>query len=150
MSATPESVALLIAEGLSPTQISERLETTIESIINEIAMAVAKGVIMKSEVLFALQAHYKKWDCLFNESFPGMPAEAILEFLEAVEKKHFDLAEIQLFKELLASRTIFGDLYGLLVEIECSLHTKIARALRTHHRGGWWRSGVPEKARVEQ
>lgn len=147
----PDECASLTRAGKCPSKIATTLGITTKSVILYIRTAVGFGVLRCSDVLIALD----RTSC---GKLPGMVASnPSISAKEARQRLcdgggSLDQDEIDYYLELVASRSFVADLYYYISEVELFLHQKIGDALKVEFGdgdGGWWKTGVPERVRID-
>jgi len=146
----PAECASLVRNGFTPTQISREFSITFKSVVQYLYTAIGFGLLLKSDILFAI-----------DESTGGAIEQALCSLnhlsaygLVAVLKDAgicLDDEDAALYLDLRKSRVDIGDVYQFIAEIELSLHQTIQVTLKAEcgdEEEGWWRKGVPQKVRI--
>jgi len=147
----PTQVAALVSEGLSPSQIAQRLGVTDNTLVQYIYRAVGEGSIRQCDVLFALDKKMRQHVELLLQANPTLEPKVLQHRLAPVLEAGCNLAEIELYMTYRKQQVYIGALYEFLVSIERVLHARIKEVLVKEFGEGdfkWWRQGVPEAVRI--
>lgn len=144
-------MAALIRKGYSPSQIARELKSsesdqplTISSVKGYLWRAVGEGQIKPSDIVFAIPRNMR-------EKIEGLIAKHGTlsnppHIFEEIKRANLDPDDAEIYLNL--RRAVYGDLYGLLHEIEVHLHTIIRNTLIAEYgEGDWWSNGVYKKIR---
>ena len=141
----------LLSEGLSPSQIADQCAVPTCSVIQQLSVAVNKGQVLRSDVLSTLLS--KEWRVMADilADHPDGSPERICDLLISAFEYATDVDELKLYLAYRKKPIRAGDIYGLLYEIERTLHELVRTVLVREHgpqETEWWGQGVPEKVRV--
>jgi len=136
----PDECAELCAEGLSPDAIALRLGITTASVSQYLFVAVGRGLIRRSDILFSIDPDVRQE---IDEERAG---------LGTVSTGWTPSTDGGVYLCLERDCAFMGDLYVLVLELEKTLHELIEAILKQEFgedENGWWRRGVPEAVRMD-
>jgi len=118
----PEDVRDLTKQGRTPSEIAADLGgLNIKSVKGYLSRAIGEGYIRWSDVFFNI--------------------EATPENDRATDDR-------SIYEDLLQDRVAWGDLYGVLADLEIGLHERIRTTLVEHYgERDWWLHGIPDDVR---
>ena len=155
----PEQIATLIAEGLSPSEASKRLQMPIVEVIQHLAVAIHEGRIRRMDVYATLPSNLESGTKRYLAggvtmgdlmAFLDKPAPAPRVIVDGLWDATTEPEELRLYLMYRERDVIRLDTYELLVELERSLHGSIKLALQRAHgeaKHQWWLHGVPVAVR---
>jgi len=141
----------LLSEGLSPSQIAKQCAVPTRSVIQHLSVAVNKGQVLGSDVLSTLLN--KEWRVMADilADHPDGSPERICDLLNSAFAYATDIDELNLYLAYRKKPIHAGDIYGLLYEIERTLHELVRTVLVREYgpqEAEWWGQGVPINVRV--
>jgi len=147
----PMECAILIRDGLTPSQIANQFGISRASVNQYIHIAVGQGLIRRSDILFNLRNELETALQYIRENTETQTSQELTSNLieQGLNIDNDDLIE---YINLRESRVYLGDLYEFLSELECSLHEQIRNVLQGELGQDddiWWRNGVPKQIRVQ-
>jgi hypothetical protein len=148
----PNRILALLSEGLSPSQIAIQCKVPTSSVIQQISTAVNEGRVRRSEVLSTLNTEWREWVESFVQNGHKLSPERLCASLKLAFDWDIDIEELKLLFAYIGKPIRAGDMYGLLYEVERTLHTSIKAVLGAKYgfnEAGWWKQGVPEKVRID-
>jgi hypothetical protein len=136
-----------LLDGLTPQQISDRMNISLASIRQYLCMLVGEGELLHSDIAFNVAERHLIEDAISNgvRSDPTGPY-ATFQMADRIgaalakqgHKIHRDLVHLYLI-----ARDPRSDLYRLICEVELLLHRFVRQTLEAE----WWQKGVPEATR---
>ncbi len=154
-----------VSEGLNPSQLAVECNLPFNAVVQEINAAVHDGRLLRSEVQSTLNPDWLDEISLYAKSSRKFPPEKIRAFLKTINGIDLSVEELKFYLVYVGKSFWAGETYGLLSEIECTLHEQIKRILLekirasedevdVHHwleakETAWWRKGVPQDVRVD-
>lgn len=137
-----EEAVTLLRGGLTPGQIRQRQNVTLETILGYLDQMVGAGAIRRSDILFSIPATTRhSVFAAANES--GKDLISLYSQLRQVGIDSDDIDVVLRYKD---ERYALGDMYEDVRSIEIGLHLLIRRCLEDEYGmgdQGWWRNGVP-------
>jgi transposase len=143
-----QEAASLLKQGLSPRKIAEKMQVTLETVIQYLYHQIGEGKIRRSDVVFSVDPSTRR---LVEAVITELETEDRLKIVTAVTKSGhpIDPDDLYTYLQFRDARLALGDMYEIIRDVEITLHGAIKKVLQAEFGESWWRNGVPEKIRAE-
>lgn len=144
-----EEAAQLLKQGLSPSQIGQRLGTSTITVMQYLWLKMGEGELRRTDIIFALDSTLRHQIEQVIEERGSARSRTVLKELQ---KRGIaaDRDDVAIYLKYRRNRVVLGDMYELLRNIEVRLHRFIKQAcIAEFGEDNWWRGGVPDRLRAD-
>jgi hypothetical protein len=143
-----------LLQGLSPSQIAERMQISLSSVRQYLCLLVGEGELLHSDIAFSIAERHLIEDTIRKDATlvvhggPYQNIRVVQKVRDALRKQGHQIPN-DLIELYLVARDARPDLYTLICEIEVRLHNLVRQTLKSAHGDRWWREGIPEPTRKQ-
>lgn len=144
-----DHAAQLLRQGLPPSEIAERMQTTTSVVMQYLCLKIGEGELRRSDIAFSLPQPLR---AAIEESIERTGATNPFAITRDLRRSGSDVNrhDVAVYVHYRRARVVLGDMYELLRNVEVRLHTFVKQAFVLEFgEENWWRSGVPDTIRAE-
>lgn len=144
-----EEAVRLLQEGLPPSEIATRLNTSASDVMRHLCLKVGEGDLRRSDIVFSIDATLRH---AIEEIIREKDAASMRFISSELLRRgiHANRLDIRIYLRYRRARAVLGDLYELVRNIEVRLHLFIKDAfIHEYGEENWWRGGVPDRIRAD-
>lgn len=139
----------LLNEGLSPSEIATRLNTTASDVMRHLCLKVGEGELRRSDIVFSIDGRLRH---AIEEIIQDTGAASMRVIGRELARRGIQAnrLDVRIYLRYRRARVVLGDLYELVRNIEVRLHRFIKQAfVREYGEENWWRGGIPDRIRAD-
>ena len=144
-----EEAVRLLREGLPPSEIAARLNTSAADVMRHLCLKVGEGDLRRSDIVFSIDSRLRH---AIEEIISGQNAASMRLVANELRRRGFDAnrLDVRIYLRYRRARVVLVDLYELVRNIEVRLHRFIKEAfIQEYGEDGWWRGGIPDRIRAD-
>jgi hypothetical protein len=144
-----EEARKLLQEGLAPSEIAAKLNTSAADVMRHLCLKVGEGDLRRSDIVFSINSDLRHAieDIIKETGASSMRAVASELRRRGIQANRLD---VRIYLRYRRARVVLGDLYELVRNIEVRLHRFIKQAfVQEYGEENWWRGGVPDRIRAD-
>jgi hypothetical protein len=144
-----EEAVRLLREGLPPSEIAARLNTSAADVMRHLCLKVGEGDLRRSDIVFSIDSGLRH---AIEEIIAAQNGASIRLVATELRRRGFDAnrLDVRIYLRYRRARVVLGDLYELVRNIEVRLHRFIKEAfIQEYGEDGWWRGGIPDRIRAD-
>ena len=144
-----EEAVRLLREGLPPSEIAARLNTSAADVMRHLCLKVGEGDLRRSDIVFSIDSRLRHAieDIIREKEKASMRVIVTELYKRGIEANRLD---VRIYVRYRRARVVLGDLYELVRNIEVRLHRFIKEAfIQEFGEEGWWRGGIPDRIRAD-
>lgn len=144
-----EEAVRLLRDGLPPSEIAARLNTSAADVMRHLCLKVGEGDLRRSDIVFSIDSRLRHAieDIIRDKEKASMRVIVTELYKRGIEANRLD---VRIYVRYRRARVVLGDLYELVRNIEVRLHRFIKEAfVQEFGEEGWWRGGIPDRIRAD-
>jgi hypothetical protein len=144
-----EEAVRLLREGLPPSEIAARLNTSAADVMRHLCLKVGEGDLRRSDIVFSIDSRLRH---AIEEIVAEKNVTSMRVIAGELRRRGFDTnrLDVRIYLRYRRARVVLGDLYELVRNIEVRLHRFIKEAfIQEYGEEGWWRGGIPDRIRAD-
>lgn len=144
-----EEAVRLLREGLPPSEIAARLNTSAADVMRHLCLKVGEGELRRSDIVFSIDSRLRH---AIEETIARNGSASMRVIASELRRRniHANRLDMRIYLRYRRARVVLGDLYELVRNIEVRLHRFIKEAfIREHGEDNWWRGGIPDRIRAD-
>lgn len=144
-----EEAVRLLREGLPPSEIAARLNTSAADVMRHLCLKVGEGDLRRSDIVFSIDSRLRHAieDIIRDKEKASMRVIVNELHQRGIEANRLD---VRIYVRYRRARVVLGDLYELVRNIEVRLHRFIKESfIQEFGEEGWWRGGIPDRIRAD-
>lgn len=144
-----EEALKLLKEGLAPSEIGARLNTSAADAMRHLCLKVGEGELRRSDIVFSINSDLRHVieEIIRDKNASSMRVVASELHRKGIEANRLD---VRIYLRYRRARVVLGDLYELVRNIEVRVHRFIKQSfIEEYGEENWWRGGVPDRIRAD-
>ena len=144
-----EEAVRLLREGLPPSEIAARLNTSANDVMRHLCLKVGEGELRRSDIVFSIDSRLRH---AIEEIIAAKEMTSMRVIASELHQRGFEAnrLDVRIYVRYRRARVVLGDLYELVRNIEVRLHRFIKEAfMEEYGEDGWWRGGIPDRIRAD-
>jgi hypothetical protein len=144
-----EEAVRLLRQGLPPSEIAARLNTSANDVMRHLCLKVGEGELRRSDIVFSIDSRLRH---AIEEIIAEKEKTSMRTISSELHRRGFDAnrLDVRIYVRYRRARVVLGDLYELVRNIEVRLHRFIKQAfVQEYGEEGWWRGGIPDRIRAD-
>ena len=141
-----EEAVRLLRQGLPPSEIAARLNTSANDVMRHLCLKVGEGELRRSDIVFSIDSRLRHAieDIIRDKEKASMRVIVTELYKRGIEANRLD---VRIYVRYRRARVVLGDLYELVRNIEVRLHRFIKEAfVQEFGEEGWWRGGAARRS----